>query len=122
MNAEKMLEIARLRMQGMSLDEIALELGCSRQEVVTGMNKLIHYLRKNRITRTKVIYPNLLHAMQLKCMSVQEVADAARIDRVTLYKILDGRTRSPRIDTAQLIADALGLTVAEAFALEEGNK
>ena len=120
MNAGKMLELARLRLQGMSLDEIALELGCTRQQVVKGMNKLICFLRKNRTTRTKVIYPNILRAMQLKCMSVQEVADAARIDRLTLYKILDGRTRNPRVDTAQMIADALGLTVADAFVKEEG--
>ncbi len=122
MNAEQMLEIARLRLQGMSLDEIALEMSCTRQEVVKGMNKLIRCLRRNRLTRTKVIYPNILRAMQLKCMSVQEVADAAQIDRITLYKILDGRTHSPRMETAQLIADALGLTVVEAFEREEGNK
>lgn len=122
MNAERMLAIARLRLQGMSLDEIALELGCTRQQVVKGMNKLICCLRRNRLTRTKVIYPNILRAMQLKCMSVQDVADAAGIARVTLYKILDGRTRNPRIDTAQLIADALGLTRDEAFELEEGRK
>ena len=40
MKAEQMLEIARMRLQGMSLDEIALELGCTHQEVVKGMRKM----------------------------------------------------------------------------------
>ena len=122
MNAEQMLEIARLRLQGMSLDEIASAMGCSRQEVVKGMNKLIRYLRGRKMTKVDIIYPNIRRAMQIKCMNVQELADAARIDRATLYKILDGCTRSPRMDTAQMIADALGMTVAEAFAKEEGDK
>lgn len=121
MNAEQMLEIARLRLQGMSLDEIALELGCTRQQVAKGMNKLIRYLRRNRLTRTKVIYPNILRAMQLKCMSVQEVEDAAGLDKVTVYNIITGKTRMPRMYTAQMIADALGLTVREAFAREESG-
>ena len=122
MNAEQMLEMARLRLQGMSLDEIAREIGCSRQQVVKGMNKLIRYLRGRKVTKVDVIYPNISRAMQEKCMTMQDVADASGLDRVTVYNIMVGKTRMPRMYTAQLIADALGLTVAEAFAREEGNK
>lgn len=120
MNAEKMLEIERLRLQGMSLDEIALELGCTRQEVVKGMNKLICCLRGRKMTKVNVIYPKIGRAMQIKCMNVQDVADAAGLARVTVYNIITGKTRMPRMCTAQLIANALGLTVVEAFEREDG--
>lgn len=122
MNADQMLEIARMRLQGMPLDEIARELGYSRKDVVKGMNKLIRYLRGRKVTKVDVIYPNIRRALQEKCMTFQELADEAGIYKETLHYIMTGKTRSPRLGTKQLIADALGLTVDEAFAKEEGNK
>lgn len=51
--------------------------------------------------------------LQKRNLTQAEVADAAKIPRSHLSRIVSGKIASPRIDTLRRIADVLGITLSQ---------
>lgn len=56
---------------------------------------------------------NILLAMEIANIKESELAKVTHISQSSLNAILTGRTKFPRVDTLQLIAGKLGVTVAQ---------
>ena len=59
----------------------------------------------------------LSHYMEKAGMSVIQLSNKIGMRRSTIYALLDGRAKEPKLSTAKAIADALGTTMEEMAAM-----
>jgi len=105
----------KLYKSGMSIPKIAQEIGVTRQAVrsmllsVAARDKSFMY--KGRMQ--KCVYPAIVRVMNEREITIQALSEQIGMSEVGVRRALHGE--SIRYSTACKIAEALGLTVDEAF-------
>ena len=115
---EEIMEIVKMRLDGATLQEIAVKRGCSRQNI----EQILKRIKTGAGTsERKIIYPGLRAWMAENWCSVSKLADACGIIRQTMYVYLSQAGRM-KIGAVQRILNYTGLTFEEAFGTEEFNE
>ena len=64
---------------------------------------------------------SLAYYMKKADVSVIQLSEKIGMQRSTIYALLDGRAKEPKLSTANAIADALGTTMEEMAAIAFNN-
>lgn len=120
MTNDELLDVVKMKLDGRTLAEIGEKYGMT----VSGVSQAIKSIsrrdphgRGHGQTRMydKIIYPNIRARMKERGWSMNTLANKTGILRQCLYKVLYGDTRRPRIAIKIVIAQALDMSVDEAF-------
>lgn len=112
-----------MRMDGMSLEEIAQVMGCTRQNVFILLQKAKENLDKPEYKRgaNSCVYPAIRSFMLENHVTVQWMADQIGIQNTHMVQILHGKL-DIRLSTARKIAAVCGLPVDVAFDTENAKE
>ena len=110
-NDEK-LNVVRMRLEGSTLQEIADEYGCSKQNIDRLLYS-IYSIHGNKVSKN-IAFPELKEWMIEHNCTVSKMARNTGINYQTLYTSLVGRNK-PSIKTINAVLDYTGLTFQQAF-------
>lgn len=116
MTRENLIKMCTMRIDGSTYQEIADELGCSKQNIqqtltaLLGTNESKYY--------SKSIYPNLTREIRMKYHKLTDFSEASGIDYRRLQALLIGRVKVS-IDEALAISTMLGKDVTYLFEKKE---
>lgn len=112
----------KLYKSGMSIPKIAQEIGVTRQAAhfmilrAAALDKSFMY--NGRLQ--KCVYPAIARVMHEREITIQALSEQIGINKASVGRALHGE--SIRYSTACKIADALGMTVDEAFRRDEKTR
>ena len=124
MTNEELMDMVKMRLDGCTLAKIGEKYGMT----VSGVSQAIKSIssrnphgRGHGQTRVydRIIYPNIRARMKERGWSINTLANKTGVSRNCLYKMVYGDTRRPQIASKIVIAQALDMSVDEAFRKEE---
>lgn len=108
----KQKQALELRAQGLTYGQIGVRMGCNTSDAYRLVSNAVHNTRK-----TSCIYPNIRNRMNELCMTNRALAKAAGCTEFSISNYLRGK-HMPDIQIARGIAQALDMTIDEAFKTE----
>lgn len=112
---EQKVEMFKMRMNGVSFEEIGNKYGISKQRVQQLLQTTIH---KPRELSRKCVYPNLKKWCLEHDASFRQLALLAGITPTTIYAKLSGEVSFTQKQIDKILG-VTGMTYEEAFAREE---
>lgn len=116
---DRLIGIIRKRLEGATLQEIADVYGCSRENIRQQLGRAARMFRENR-KYDEVIFPNIRRYMLKNKVSKYRLSEIAGVKYNSLCGWIQGKYGIP-LNGARAIAAAIGMTVDEAFDMQEGD-
>ena len=122
---ERVVEMFRMKVEGMSYQDIADHFGTSRQFVQQSIATSLWNKMQSK-KWDEIIYPNLKSWMIVNEFNMKRLVDAMKIENYKgqvnyLYKKLRGEL-SLSLGLARKIAEVTGMSIDECFELEPGKE
>lgn len=116
MTREQAHKIIDMRFDGSTAQEIANELGYTKQHIHEWFRTFISK-KWFRAGGAETLYPVMIDTMREKHLTQTKLAELAGTSVNTVSRFLNGK--SVTLETAEKIANALGLTLSEALNKEK---
>lgn len=112
MTRENLIKVCTMRIDGCTYQEIADELGCSKQNIQQTLTALLGTSESKYYSKS--IYPNLTREIRMKYHKLTDFSEASGIDYRRLQALLVGRVKVS-VDEALAISTMLGKDVTYLF-------